>query len=67
MTLSPNEHILIEAYLNEVMEAENELESFMKDEEGKLNVKLSVRSYDIITAAVGYIIENKEMDGDLDD
>lgn len=66
MTLSPNEHILIDARLYEFTDAEIELNSFI-EEDNKLHVKLSRRSWDIIMAAVSYIRENKEMDGDLDD
>lgn len=66
MITTPNEHILIEAQLYEVTDAENELNSFV-EEKDILHVKLSKRSWDILMAAVGYMKENKEMDGDWDD
>ena len=46
--------------------ARAELSFYNEDGEGQLHVKLSRRSWDILMAAVGYIKENKEMDGDWD-
>ena len=67
MTISQNEHILMEAEICEIESAEAEMNLYIEDDEEQLNVKLSRRSYDIIMAAICYIRKNKEMDGDLDD
>lgn len=67
MIITPNQHVLIMSQLYEINAAEAEMDLYIEDEEGQLNVKLSRRSYDIIMAAIGYIRENKEMDGDLND
>lgn len=65
--MTTNELILIEAELREIEAAEAEMNLYIEDEEGQLNVELSRRSWDIIMAAIGYVRENKEMDGDLND
>ena len=62
-----NEHTLTETELHEIETARAELSFYNEDEEGRLNVKLSRRSWDILMAAVGYIKENKEMDGGNND
>lgn len=65
--LNEYEHTLIDAELHEIKAARAELSFYNEDREGQLNIKLSRRSWDIIMAAVGYIKENKEMDGDNND
>lgn len=65
--LNKYEHTLIDAELHEIEAVNAELSFYIEDEEGRLNVKLSRRSWDILMAAVGYIKENKELDGDWDD
>lgn len=65
--LNEYEHVLIDAELHEIEAAKAELSFYNEDEEGQLHVKLSRRSWDILMAAVGYMKENKEMDGDWDD
>lgn len=62
--LNEYEHILIDAELHEIEATKAELSFYSEDEEGRLHVKLSRRSWDILMAAVGYMKENKEMDGD---
>lgn len=59
MTISSNEHDFVEAELHEVNTARAELSFYNEDEEGKLNVKLSRRSWIILMTAIGYIEENK--------
>ena len=65
--MTSNELTLTEAELHEIEAAKAELSFYDEDEEYQLNVKLSRRSWDIIMAAIDYIRENKEMDGDTDD
>ena len=65
--LNEYEHTLIDAELHEIETARAELSFYNEDEEGRLNIKLSRRSWDILMAAIGYIKENKEMDGDNND
>ena len=65
--LNEYEHTLIDAELHEIETARAELSFYNEDGEGQVHVKLSRRSWDILMAAVGYIKENKEMDGDWDD
>ena len=38
----------------------------IEDDEGQLNVKMSKRSWNIIMAAIGFVRDLKEMDGDND-
>lgn len=38
----------------------------IEDEEGQLNVKMSKRSWGILMAAIGFVRDLKEMDGDND-
>ena len=65
--LNEYEHTLIDAELHEIKAARAELSFYNEDGEGQLHVKLSRRSWDILMAAVGYIKENKEMDGGNND
>ena len=64
--LNEYEHVLIDTESHEIEAAIAELSFYNEDGEGQLHVKLSRRSWDILMAAVGYIKENKEMDGDWD-
>ena len=67
MTINTYEHTLIETELHEIEAAEAEMNLYIEDEEGQSNVKMSKRSWDIIMAAIGYVRDLKEMDGDNDD
>ena len=64
--MTTNELILTEAELHEIQAAEAEMNLYIEDEEGQLNVKMSKRSWDIIMAAIGFVRDLKEMDGDND-
>ena len=65
--MTMNELTLTEAELHEIEAVEAEMNLYIEDTEGQLNVELSRRSWDIIMAAIGYVRENKEMDGDIND
>lgn len=65
--MTTNELILTEAELHEIEAAESEMNLYIEDEEEQLNVKMSKRSWDIIMAAIGYVRDLKEMDGDNND
>lgn len=65
--MTTNELILTETELHEIEVAEAEMNLYIEDEEGQLNVKMSKRSWDIIMAAIGYVRDLKEMDGDNND
>ena len=65
--MTTNELILTETELHEIEAAEAEINSYIEDEKGQLNVKMSKRSWDIIMAAIGYARDLKEMDGDNND
>lgn len=62
MTINTYEHTLIETELHEIEAAEAEMDLYIEDSEGQLNVKLSRRSYDIISAALGLLMLNKSLD-----
>ena len=64
--MTTNELILSETELHEIEATEAEMNLYIEDEEGQLNVKMSKRSWDIIMAAIGYVRDLKEMDGDND-
>ena len=65
--MTTNELILTETELHEIEAAEAEINSYIEDEKGQLNVKMSRRSWDIIMAAIGYVRDLKEMDGGNND
>ena len=65
--MTTNELILTETELHEIEAVEDEMNSYIEDEEGQLNVKMSKRSWDIIMSAIGYVRDLKEMDGDNND
>ena len=65
--MTTNELILTETELHEIEAAEAEIDSYIEDEKGQLNVKMSKRSWDIIMAAIGYVRDLKEMDGGNND
>lgn len=65
--LNEYEHTLIDAELHEIKAARAELSFYNEDGEGQLHVKLSRRSWDILMAAIGYVRDLKEMDGDNND
>ena len=65
--LNEYEHTLIDAELHEIEAAEAEMNLYIEDEKGQLNVKMSKRSWDIIMAAIGYVRDLKEMDGGNND
>ena len=46
---------------------EDEMNLYIEDEEGQSNVKMSKRSWDILMAAIGFVRDLKEINGDLDD
>ena len=64
--MTTNQLILSETELHEIEAAEAEMYLYIEDEEGQLNVKTSRRSWDIIMAAIGFVRDLKEMDGDND-
>lgn len=64
MTINAYEHTLIETELHEIDAAEAEMNLYIEDSEGQLNVKLSRRSYDIISAALGLLALDKRLDGE---
>ena len=66
MKMTTNQLILSETELHEIEAAEAEMNLYIEDEEGQLNVKISKRSWDIIMAAIGFVRDLKEMDGDND-
>ena len=65
--MTTNELILTETELHEIEAAEAEMNSYIEDEKGQLNVKMSKRSWGIIMAAIGYVRDLKEMDGGNND
>lgn len=65
--MTTNELILTETELHEIESAEAEMNSYIEDEKGQLNVKMSKRSWYIIMAAIGYVRDLKEMDGGNND
>ena len=64
--MTTNQLILSETELHEIETAEAEMNLYIEDEEGQLNVKMSRRSWNIIMAAIGFVRDLKEMDGDND-
>ena len=64
--MTKNQLILSETELHEIEATEAEMNLYIEDEEGQLNVKISKRSWDIIMAAIGFVRDLKEMDGDND-
>ena len=64
--MTKNQLILSETELHEIDAAEAEMHLCIEDEEGQLNVKMSKRSWGIIMAAIGFVRDLKEMDGDND-
>ena len=65
--MTTNELILTETELHEIESAEAEMNLYIEDEKGQLNVKMSKRSWYIIMAAIGYVRDLKEMDGGNND
>ena len=65
--MTTNQLILSETELHEIEAAETEMHLCIEDEEGQLNVKMSKRSWDILMAAIGFVRDLKEINGDLDD
>ena len=66
MTMTTNRLKLSETELHEIEAIEAEMNLYIEDEEGQLNVKMSKRSWNIIMAAIGFVRDLKEMDGDND-
>lgn len=64
--MTRNQLILSETELYEIEATEAEMHLCIEDEEGQLNVKMSKRSWDILMAAIGFVRDLKEMDGDND-
>lgn len=64
--MTTNQLILSETELHEIEAAEAEMHLCIEDEEGQLNVKMSKRSWGILMAAIGFVRDLKEMDGDND-
>ena len=64
--MTTNQLILSETELHEIEATEAEMNLYIEDEEGQLNVKMSRRSWNIIMAAIGFVRDLKEMDGDND-
>lgn len=64
--MTTNQLILSETELHEIEAAETEMHLCIEDEEGQLNVKMSKRSWGILMAAIGFVRDLKEMDGDND-
>ena len=64
--MTKNQLILSETELHEIEATEAEMHLCIEDEEGQLNVKMSRRSWDIIMAAIGFVRDLKEMDGNND-
>ena len=65
--MTTNQLILSETELHEIEATEAEMNLYIEDEEGQLNVKMSKRSWDILMAAIGFVRDLKEINGDLDD
>ena len=66
MKMTTNQLKLSETELHEIEATEAEMNLYIEDEEGQLNVKMSKRSWDIIMAAIGFVRDLKEMDGNND-
>ena len=64
--MTTNQLILSETELHEIEAAEAEMHLYIEDEEGQLNVKMSKKSWNILMAAIGFVRDLKEMDGDND-
>ena len=64
--MTTNRLKLSETELHEIEAIEAEMNLYIEDEEGQLNVKMSKRSWNIIMAAIGFVRDLKEMDGDND-
>ena len=64
--MTTNQLILSETELHEIETAEAEMNLYIEDEEGQLNVKMSRRSWNIIMAAIGFVRDLKEMNGGND-
>ena len=64
--MTTNQLILSETELHEIEATEAEMHLCIEDEEGQLNVKMSKRSWNIIMAAIGFIRDLKEIDGNND-
>ena len=64
--MTRNQLILSETELHEIETTEAEMNLCIEDEERQLNVKMSRRSWDIIMAAIGFVRDLKEMDGNND-
>ena len=64
--MTTNQLKLSETELHEIEATEAEMNLYIEDEEGQLNVKMSKRSWDIIMAAIGFVRDLKEMDGGND-
>lgn len=66
MKMTKNQLILSETELHEIEATEAEMNLYIEDEEGQLNIKMSKRSWDIIMASIGFVRDLKEMDGNND-
>ena len=64
--MTTNQLILSETELHEIETTEAEIHLCIEDEEGQLNIKMSKRSWNIIMAAIGFVRDLKEMDGNND-
>ena len=64
--MTTNQLILSETELHEIEATEAEMHLCIEDEEGQLNIKMCKRSWDIIMAAIGFVRDLKEMDGNND-
>ena len=64
--MTTNQLILSETELHEIEATEAEMNLYIEDEEGQLNVKMSRRSWNIIMAAIGFVRDLKEMNGGND-
>lgn len=64
--MTTNQLILSETELHEIEATESEMNLYIEDEEGQLNVKMSRRSWNIIMAAIGFVRNLKEMNGGND-
>ena len=66
MKMTTNQLKLSETELDDIEATEAEMNLCIEDEEGQLNVKMSKRSWNIIMAAIGFVRDLKEMDGNND-
>ena len=62
--MTTNQLKLMETELHEIEATEAEMNLYIKDEEGQLNLKISKRSWDIIMASIGFVRDLKEINND---